>query len=401
MSTSTSVSRDERAVDQARRREAELVGLRRWFHRHPEPSFHETGTAAKIRAELDAAGIDYQPVGETGTVGVIRGARSGPVVALRADIDALEVQELLDSPYRSETAGLMHACGHDSHTAALLTAAQILQEGRERLAGTVKLVFQPAEEVGAGAARILQSGLVDDASAFFGLHVTPSLRTGQISLREGTVMAGANFIHIVLHGKGGHAATPHVARDAVVAGSAVVNALQQIVSRETDPVQPAVVTIGMFRAGTRGNIIADRAELTGTVRVTSEKERTRMAAAVRRIVEGVAAAYGVEAEIKCSFATGIVSNSAELLPTVRRAARKIVPETGLAILPICLITDDFYQYRKIAPEFYALVGVDGGPAGAAPAPLHNGAFRLDEAALPIETALHVEFVRQFLRDFAG
>lgn len=401
MQTSQNLSQEERAVDQARRRAAELTELRRWFHRHPETSFHETGTAAKIRAELTAAGIPFQTVGETGTVGVIMGSRPGPTVGLRADIDALEVQELNDFPYRSETPGLMHACGHDSHMAALLMAARILQQGRDRLAGTVKLVFQPGEEVGSGAAGILQSRLVDDVSAFFGLHATPSLRTGQISIREGTVMAGSNFIRITLRGKGGHAATPHRARDAVVAGSAVVMALQSIVSRETAPVVPAVVTIGMFRAGTRGNIIADRAELTGTARVTSETERARVADAVRRVVAGTASAYGVEAEIKCERATGIVSNSAELVPVVRRAARAVVSETGVVTLPVCLTTDDFYQYRKIAPAFYALVGVSGGTAETEPAPLHSGAFCLDEEALPIEAALHVEFVRQFLAGADG
>lgn len=388
------------AVELAGLREAEIIELRRWFHRRPEPSFHETETAAKIRAVLEELGIEYRTAGETGTVGVIRGTEDGPVVALRADIDALEIEEENDVPFRSQKPGLMHACGHDSHTAALLAAARILREEREKLCGTVKLVFQPAEELGRGAAVIRKSGLVGDAGAFFGLHVTPSLRTGQISLAEGPIMAGANSLHVVLRGRSGHAAAPQETRDAVAAGSAVVTALQQIVARETDPVSPVVVSIGMFRAGTRGNIIADRAELTGTVRVVSEEERIRVSEAVKRVVGGVAAAYGVRAETECGFATGIVVNSAELLPTVRRAALRIVPESDLVRLPIRMTTDDFWEYREIAPSFYALVGADGGPPSLRPAPLHSGSFLLDEAALPIETALYVEFARSFFAETA-
>lgn len=400
MSVSPTILQNERALDRIRKREAELIELRRWFHRYPESSFHETGTAAKIREELKAFGIPYQTVGETGTVAVIQGGRPGSVVGLRADIDALEVQELTDLPYRSETPGRMHACGHDSHITALLGAAWALQQEKSQLAGTVKLVFQPGEEAGTGAACIIESGLVNDVTAFFGFHATPALRPGQISLREGAMMAGSDSVHIVLHGKGGHAATPHMTHDAVVAGSAVVVALQTIISRETNPVTPGVVTIGMFHAGTRENVIADRAELTGTFRIVSKEERARMSDAIRRIVAGVAAAYGVEADVECTYSTGIVSNSAELMPIARRAALKVVPEAGLVTLPIRLASDDFCQYRKIAPACYALIGVNGGPADVEPYPLHNGAFRLDEAALPIAAALHVEFARQFLADSA-
>ena len=389
------------AVELARRREKEIVELRRWFHRHPEQSQREIETAAKIREELEKIGVEYRTVGETGTVGIIRGARRGPVVALRADIDALEIEEENDISFRSLTPGMMHACGHDTHTAALLAAARILWEERESLGGTVKLIFQPAEELGRGAAAIRGSGLVDDANAFFGLHVTPSLRTGQISLAEGTVMAGANSLHIIIRGRGGHAATPHAARDAVVAGSAIVTALQQIVSRRTDPVSPAVVTVGMFHAGTRGNIIADRAELTGTVRIVSEEERERIAETVVGIVNGIAAAYDVSAQTECAYSTGLVVNSPELLPVVRAAAASVVSEAGLVREPVRMAADDFYEYGRIAPLFYAMVGVNGGQREDVPAPLHNGRFFPDEAALPIEAAIHVEFVRKYTAGLAG
>lgn len=389
-----------RAIELAQSRKEKTVALRRWFHEHPEPSFHEAATAARIRSELEKLGIEYRTAGETGTVGVIRGAGNGPTVALRADIDALEITEETEVPFRSRKPGLMHACGHDSHTAALLTAAAILREERETLGGTVELIFQPGEETGDGAKIVRESGLVDDADAFFGLHVMPSLRTGRISIGEGAVMAGANNLRIVLHGRSGHAAVPQETRDAVVAGSAVVLALQRIVARETDPVSPAVVSVGMFRAGTRRNVIADRAELTGTVRIVSEEDRARVAEAVSRIAAGTAAACGVRAETDCSFSTGIVVNSAELYPVARAAAARVVPESGVVRLPVCMVSDDFYAYREIAPSFYALVGVGGGPPDVPAAPLHSGRFILDEAALPIEAALHVEFARRFLESAA-
>lgn len=386
---------DIHTIDQMRRKKSEIVNLRRWFHEHPEPSFKEYNTSAKIRNILENMGIEYQRVGETGTVGIIRGMSEKPVVGLRADIDALEIKEENRVPFRSQMPNMMHACGHDGHIAALLAAAGFLSDERKKLIGTVKLIFQPAEEVGKGAATIVESGLISNVDAFFGLHVTPELQTGRISIKRGIIMAGANSLKITIKGEMGHAALPHRTKDAIVAGCAVVTALQHIVARETNPASPAVVSVGTFHAGTRGNIIADQAEISGTVRIISEEDRTFVEKAVQRIVKNVAAAYNVQAKTECSFATGIVLNSDELFPTVYRAAKNIISESDIVQLPAKMTTDDFCEYGKIAPSFYALTGVDGGKSGDVPSPLHSGSFMLDEDVLPTAAALYVEFVHCF------
>lgn len=269
------------------------VRLHRWFHRHPEKSFGEYSTAKKIRSELTELGIKYFKAGETGTVGIIQGRSPEPVIALRADIDALEIEEKNNVPYCSLNSGLMHACGHDAHTAALLTAAKLLISHKDEIKGTVKLVFQPAEEVGKGAAAMIDTGLLDDVQAFFGIHVRAFLPVGKIALRSGAIMGGANSLKIRLQGKSGHAGRPNEATDVITAGAEIVEALQHIVSREISPTQPAVISVCQFHAGTRDNIIAGEADISGTVRVLSEETRIQAAEAVKRVVRGVSEAHKV------------------------------------------------------------------------------------------------------------
>jgi len=382
----------------------DTIVLRRWFHEHPESSFKEYKTSDKIKEELDKLGIPYQTVGVTGVVGIISGtapgATNGPVIGLRADIDALEIQEQNDISYVSKTDGLMHACGHDGHIAALLTAAKVLEQAKLRIPGTVKLIFQPAEEIGCGADTIIKSGLVNDVKAFFGLHVTPSLKTGEVSVVSGPIMAGSNELRIEITGQSGHGGRPHQAIDAVVAGSAIVQALQQIVSREIDPVEPAVVTIGTFHAGTRANIIANKALITGTVRIITEQSRRVVTEAVQRVVTNVAKAYRVQADVVCKYVTPIAVNDAGLYDIAVASVKALLSDEAVVHLPLEMGTEDFSVFNKIAPVFYAKVGVSGAHQNSSDTkgtiyPLHHERFNIDENSLAILAGLHVEFTKHF------
>ena len=384
-------------LSRARELHAETVDLRRWFHEHPEPSFKEFETGRKIKAVLEGLGIPYVAVGETGIVARLEGGGRRPgdpaVVALRADIDALEISERNDVPYRSKNEGLMHACGHDGHIASLLAAARMLKEEKERIPGTVKFIFQPAEEIGRGAESIIRSGLVDDARAFFGLHVSPGIETGKVSVKSGPIMAGANSLRIELEGRTSHGAQPNLGVDAIVAGSAIVQALQQIVSREADPVDPTVISVGTFNAGTRANIIANKAVLTGTLRIISEEKRASIAEAVMRVAHSLGAAYRVGVEVECEYATPIVINSPELYPLVAEAVRAMLGDDAVIEQALEMGTDDFARYAALGPAFYAKVGVAGERERF---PLHHERFDLDEEGLDIAAALYAQFVHRYL-----
>lgn len=379
-------------LDAAKRYQLESVALRRWFHSHPEASFHERHTTRRIREELDALGIEVAAAGETGTVGILRGRAVGPVLGLRADIDALEIEEKNEVDYRSQNPGLMHACGHDAHTAALLTAARLLLERREQFDGTIKLIFQPAEEIGRGAASVIATGALDDVDAFFGIHVRAGLPVGKVALKAGAAMAGANSLKIVVNGKSGHAGHPDEAVDAIAAGCAIVEALQHIVAREVSPTEPAVVSVCQFHAGTRDNIVANRAEISGTVRVTSDKARAQVAEALRRVVAGISQAHRVTSQVECDFATPILLNAEDLYPTVVEAAGDILPKDAVEGFIPKLGTEDFSVYGSIAPAFFAFVGSGG------EYPHHHERFDIEEEVLAISAALHAAFAFRYFEN---
>jgi amidohydrolase len=368
----------------------ETIALRRWFHAHPEPSFKEYLTAKKIREELAALGIEYAEAGETGTVGVIRGNVPSPVVALRADIDALEITEETGAEYRSLYPGIMHACGHDAHTAALLTAAKLLIRRKSQLNGTVKLIFQPAEEIGRGAESLIAAGLLNDVNAFFGIHVRAGLPVGTVCIQAGPVMAGANTVFIDVHGKSGHGGHPDEGIDAIAAGAAIVENLQHIAAREIPPNESVVISICQFHAGTRENIIANYARLSGTVRIISDERRSMIAGAIRRVVDGVSKAHRVESQVTCEYATPILYNSTELTHTVLAAATAILPEDAVRGVELKMGTEDFGVYRQIAPAFFVFAG-SGGEFSH-----HHEKFDVDENVLPVCAALHTAFAMKFL-----
>ncbi|MHB8146951.1 MAG: M20 metallopeptidase family protein [Vulcanimicrobiaceae bacterium] len=361
---------------------ARVVELRRTIHRRPELGFEEHETSALVERELDALGIEHRRVAKTGIVGVLRGALPGHVVALRADMDALPITERTGLPYASEVPGKMHACGHDAHTAMLLGAAHVLAGMRERLHGTVVLLFQPAEEGPGGAAPMIAAGALDDpkVEAIAMLHVDPRLGPGEISITPGPVNASADELYITVRGKGGHGAYPHTAVDAIPAASAIVLGLQNIAARETDPLKSVVVTIGTIVGGYRNNVIADEVQMTGTLRAHDPEIRDALDARVRRIVDGIAGAYQAVAEVRIERGYPPVVNDAALAEGFAAYMREY---SGLFVerLAPTMGGEDFAYFAQRVPGLHVRLGIRSEAAGSVHTG-HSAQFRIDEAALP-------------------
>lgn len=368
-----------------------VVELRRDIHRHPELGFEETRTQVLIERELDELGIAHRRAAKTGVVGVIRGQKPGHVVGLRADMDALPIGERTGLPFASEYEGKMHACGHDAHTAMLLGAARVLQSRREELAGTVVLLFQPAEEGPGGAEpMIAQGALVDPpVEAVAMLHVDTRLEPGQIGITPGPVNASADEFHVVVEGRGGHGAYPHTAADAIPAAAAMVLALQNIAARETDPLKSVVVTVGTIQGGYRNNVIADEVRMTGTFRAHDPEIRDGLEARARRILEGVAAAYGVKASLTVQYGYPPVVNDAALAQAfsaymkAHSALRVECPQPTMG-------AEDFAYFARVVPGVHVRLGIRSEQAGSV-YPGHSAQFRIDEAALPVGIQTLVAF----------
>jgi amidohydrolase len=277
----------------------EIVAWRRHMHQHPELSFHEVETPAFIVKKLESFGVDVRTkVGGRGVVGHIKGGKPGKTVALRADFDALPIQDEKDTPYKSKIPGVMHACGHDGHTATLLAVAKILSENRASLAGEVVLLHQHAEEVvPGGAIAMIEDGCLEGVDVVFGSHLISGIPYGKYGYRKGNLMAAADTVTIKIQGRGGHGASPHETIDSIAIGAQIVNQLQLLVSRQVDPLQPAVVTIGSFHAGNAHNIIADSATLVGTVRTFDEGVREHLEREIKHIVEGVCSAFHATGDV--------------------------------------------------------------------------------------------------------
>lgn len=370
------------------------LAVRREIHRHPELGFEEERTAAIVERELDAAGIAHRRVAKTGVVGVIRGTRPGRTVGLRADMDALPIGEDSGESFASEVAGRMHACGHDAHTAMLVGAARVLAAGRDSLSGNVVLLFQPAEEGPGGALPMIDAGVMDDEpkiEAVAMLHVDVRLDTGSISITPGPVNAAADEFHIAVFGVGGHGAAPHKAHDAIPCAAAIVLALQNIAARETDPLASVVVTIGTIAGGYRNNVIADSVKLTGTVRTTDPDIRAGIEPRIRRIIDGVAAAYGTRAELTVIYGYPPVVNDRELAAAFAEHVRSTTPIEVHSLAPT-MGAEDFAYFAQRVPGLLIRLGVRNEALGAVHY-VHSAQFRLDEGALPIGISTLVAFAR--------
>ncbi|QXM06886.1 M20 family metallopeptidase [Crassaminicella indica] len=371
-----------------------VIDLRREFHKYPEPSWQEFRTSKRIKEELDKMGIDYISVAGTGIVAVIKGEKNGKTVALRADIDALQVKEANDIPYKSQNEGIMHACGHDGHGAMLLGAAKILNDCKSEINGTVKLFFQPAEELAAGAEKMVQEGVMEGVDGVFGIHLWTDLACGTVSVEEGPRMASADLFKIKVKGKGGHGSLPHQGVDAVVAASAIVMDLQSVVSREISPLESAVVSIGKFQGGTRFNVIADEAVLEGTTRCFNNEIRKEFPKILERIAKNTAASYRAEAEIEYIHGTPATINEAVCSGIAEKSVEKLLGKEGISKMEKVTGGEDFARYLE---GVLAFVGARN-EEKQANYPHHHPRFNIDEDALEIGIALYAQFAIDFLNE---
>ena len=370
-----------------------VINLRREFHKYPEASLCEFKTIDKIGSELDKLGISYKRVASTGIIAEIKGANLGRTVALRSDIDALSINELTSFEYKSVNEGVMHACGHDCHMAMLLGAAMILSEIKDELNGTIRLLFQPAEEIIGGSRRMIEAGALDGVDGVFAIHVWSDIEKGFVCVQEGPLMASADLFTIHVKGKGGHGSAPHQGIDAVVASSAIVMNLQSIVSRELSPLEPAVISVGSLNAGSIYNAIASEGTLIGTTRSFNPEVRNRFPGMIKRIAEDTASAYRAEAFVEYSFGTPVLINNSRC----SKIAEKSLATIGANSINIEKITagEDFSEYLNIVPGVIALVGVRNEAKGAC-YPQHHPMYTVDEDALEIGTALYAQYAKDFL-----
>lgn len=379
--------------DLARKYKQYVIDLRREFHMYPEPSLQEVRTSKRIKEELDKMDIPYSTVADTGVVATIKGSGEGKTVALRGDIDALSVSECNNIAFKSKNEGFMHACGHDCHISMLLGAAKVLNELKGALSGTVKLFFQPAEEVGAGAKNMIKEGVLDGVDGVFAIHVWSDLKHGQICVEEGPRMASADFFTIRVKGKGGHGSAPHQGVDAVLASSAIVMNLQSIVSRELSPLESAVVSIGSIKAGSRFNVIASDGILEGTTRCFNKEIRDNFPKLLKRIAEDTAKSFRAEAELDYQLGTPVVINDAECSKIAAKAVEKIGAES--VHVEKLMGGEDFAEFMNKIPGVIALVGV-GNEAKGACYPQHHPNYTVDEDALEIGTSMYAQYALEFL-----
>lgn len=361
-----------------------------WLHRHPEVGLEERGTTAMLRWILEDSGIKVLDSGlPTGLIAVIRGSGEGRTIGLRADIDALPIQEDTGLPYQSENPGCMHACGHDFHAASIVGAALMLHARRSEWRGTVKVVLQPAEEIDRGGEMVMKTGLVDDCGVFLAGHTIASLPAGMIGIKEGPVMAAVDRFAVTLRGRGCHAAHPHKGVDPVPALAAMVQSLQTIVSRSMDPFAPRLVSITHVEAGNTWNIIPETAFFEGTIRTLDASDRELAERRFREIVEGTAAAYGVSAEIGWTHGSPAVVNDAGLCAMGRAAAARV----GLTacIQENTLGAEDFSRYGQGRPALFVRIGTGGSY------PAHHPKFTVDPQALWPAACFFTELALDCLR----
>lgn len=376
----------------------EIVMIRRDLHRHPETAFEEVRTARLVAEQLSEMGMEVQTgVGKTGVIGILEGVSDGPTVLVRADMDALPMDEETGAEYASTVPGKMHACGHDGHVSMALGAARILSEQRDRLHGRVKFVFQPAEEVGSGAKTMVKDGALREPApdVVFGLHLWNTLPVGEIGLTPGPIMAGASDFVVSLTGKGGHAALPEESIDPVVCAAQIVMALQTIVSRNVSPQDTAVVSVTQVHAGTANNIIPQTAKLTGTFRTFTLETREQVESRMRAIISNIAAAMQCEVDINIQHHTDPVINDEKVVARLKELYGQL---DGLSLKLVedrTMGAEDVGEFMRDAPGAFIFVGSKNDERELNYGH-HHPRFDFDEDALPIGTALLVTAVSDYV-----
>ncbi|MBC1421516.1 amidohydrolase [Listeria seeligeri] len=376
--------------------EDEMIAFRRDLHQHPELQWQEFRTTNQVAAELDKVGIPYRRTEPTGLIADLVGGKPGKTIALRGDMDALPVQELNESlAYKSTEDGKMHACGHDSHTSMLLTAAKALKEIQAELSGTVRFIFQPSEENAEGAKEMVAQGAMEGVDHVFGIHIWSQTPSGKVSCVVGSSFASADIIQIDFKGQGGHGAMPHDTIDAAVIASSFVMNLQAIVSRETDPLDPVVVTIGKMEVGTRFNVIAENAHLEGTVRCFNNTTRAKVAKSIEHYAKQTAAIYGGTAEMIYTEGTQPVINDEKSALLVQQTIVESFGEDALYFEKPTTGGEDFSYFMDEAPGSFALVGC-GNPDKDTEWAHHHGRFNIDESVMKNGAELYARFAYNYL-----
>lgn len=372
--------------------EDEIIGIRRTIHENPETAFEEFETTRLVRTYLDGLGIETRANGDrTGVIGLLRGEKPGPVIALRADMDALKLTERSGLPFASKHAGVCHACGHDIHTSVLLGTAKILAGYQKELCGTVKFLFQPAEEGLSGSCTMIENGALENPKVdkILALHCWPEMPAGSIGVRKGAMLGASDTFRIRVIGKGGHAAHPHKGIDPVVIAAHIITQLQTVASRRIAPTEPVVVTVGHLTAGTVSNVIPDEAVMEGTVRTQSAASRTAVKEIIEQLAAGTARAMGGDAEVSYRFGVGVTSCDGGIVDQISEAVTQVLGADRLLQVPVpSMGSEDFAFYLEKVPGALFRLGTANEQPQSRYA-LHNAAILFDEKAIPTGIAAMV------------
>ena len=379
----------------------ELIEIRRTLHQYPELGFEETNTSKFIKDFLTKEGITFKEFAGTGVCGIIEGTKEGEnkkVIGLRADIDGLPMQDKKSCSYASKVSGKMHACGHDGHTTILLGSAKLLNKNKDKFNGTIKLIFEPAEETTGGARVMIEEGVLTNPNVdvMCGLHVEETLDAGMIMVRRGTVNAASNPFNITIKGSGGHGAYPDTAVDSIVMASHVVTSLQSIVSREIKPVNPAVVTIGSIHGGTAQNIIPNEVKLSGIIRTMTNEDREFAKLRLKEIVNGVCTTFRGSAEIEIEESYPCLYNDDDMVKILEDSAKNIIGAENVKVQKNPKLgVESFAYFANKVPSVFYFLGIRNEEKGII-YPAHNSLFDIDEDALPIGVAIQCEVAMNYL-----
>ncbi|MBO0468065.1 amidohydrolase [Enterococcus plantarum] len=377
--------------------QADMIKWRRHLHRHPELSFHEVETAKYIQKVLaDFPNLEVTSLTENSVIATLKGSKPGKTIALRADIDALPIMEEADVDFPSENPGVMHACGHDTHTAMLLGAIKVLSGMQDKIAGTVKFIFQPAEEEPPGGAKLLvEAGVMDDVDMVFGLHIAPNIPVGMVGTRKGAASAASDVFTLKIQGKGSHGSTPDLSVDPIMIGVEIINNLNNIVSRNISPFDNAVISIGEFNAGKTANVIPDTAQIQGTVRTNNKEVRQFIKTRIEGIIEGICKMYGASYDLDYLLGYSEVNNDSDATDIVLAAAEKVVGKERIFEAPKMMGGEDFSAYTDVKPGSFFILG--GGTAAEGCGYMnHHPKFKIMEECFPVGSGMHAQLILDIL-----
>lgn len=382
-------------LDKAKSIEEYIIRIRRIIHQNPELSGKESKTQETIINELDKIGVPYQRVGSASLIATLKGAKSGKTIALRGDIDALPINEETDVEFKSRNPGVMHACGHDAHAAMLLGAAKILSEMKDHISGEVRFFFQEGEETFSGAQKIIEAGGMDGVDACFGMHGLTVLETGNVNITSGYRFSGCDTIYVKFEGISGHGSAPHLAKDTIHPACIFVTDLQGIITKNVDPQEPVVLSVGKFMGGTKANIVSKYTEIDISMRYFDTKVRKTVHEAIRRHAKAIAEAYEIKIEVIIEESTLSLYNDDELSILADQSATKIFGAGHNHPVPKQMASEDMSYYFQKAKGVYAIMGYKNEAKGCIYPP-HHEKFKLDEDYMKYGTALHVQFALDFL-----